>query len=77
MSVELLAADPGHDWFYFTKEEEPLYKIDIPKTGDELQEISGNRVFWSYLDVDGVPKLAFSKINIPKYFNSRRKLGVD
>lgn len=31
--VELLTEELGQGWFCFTKEGEPLYKIDIPKEG--------------------------------------------
>lgn len=62
--VELLTEELGHGWFCFTVEGEPLYKIDIPKSGAELQGISGNRVFWNYLNDYGAPTIAVSEINI-------------
>lgn len=62
--VELFTEGLGHAWFGFTKEGEPLYKIEIPKTGAKLQEISGNRAIWNYLNEDGAPTFNVSKINV-------------
>jgi hypothetical protein len=56
--VELLTEHLGHSWFCFSKEGEPIYKIDKPKTEAELQEISGDRVLWSYPNKEGAPTLA-------------------
>ncbi|MEX2345009.1 MAG: 6-bladed beta-propeller [Balneolaceae bacterium] len=64
--VELLTEGLGHGWFCFTKEGEPLYKIDIPMAGTELQEIHQDRVLWNYLNEDGAPTIAVSEINIPE-----------
>jgi hypothetical protein len=63
--VKLLTEKLGHSWFCFTLEGEPLYKIDIPEPGAKLQEISGNRVLWNYLNEKGAPTIVQSKINIP------------
>ncbi len=64
--VELLTEELGNGWFCFTEEGEPLYKIDIPKSGAELQEISRNRMLWNYLNENGAPTFAVSEINIPE-----------
>lgn len=64
--IELLTEELGHGWFCFTNDGEPLYKIDIPKVGAELQEISGNQVLWNYPDKDGAPVLVASKIDFPE-----------
>ncbi len=64
--VELLSEELGQGWFCFSEEGEPLYRIDIPYSGAELQDISGNRVLWSYLNEIGAPTFAVSKINTPE-----------
>ena len=62
--VELLTENLGHGWFVFTNEGAPLYKMDIPKPGAKLQEVSGNRVYWNYVNDDGLPIFVVSNIRI-------------
>lgn len=64
--MDLLTERLGKGWFCFTEEGKPLYKINIPRPGAELQEISGDLVLWNYRDEDGAPTIAVSKIKNEK-----------
>lgn len=60
--IELNARDLGNRWFVFDRDGTPLFVMDKPHPGAEIQDVKQEKVLWNYTNEQGIPAVVMGEL---------------